>query len=318
MMVGRGERRIESGRQLGVSDQPIAGKSEDWLSLSREACALAEFVARCVTPLTIAVQGDWGSGKTSLLRMIEEHLKPGAETSAVGLGRVEVIRFETSQYAQFGGGPALPLSLLSMLARRLSPPGKLAPITNTLKNLARPAANAAIRGITGGLSQLDDYSVADGSVDFAEQCDRLRGELQEAVRNKREKGIDRFVVLIDDIDRIEPTLAIDILQTIKMFLDLESFVFILALDFAVVKEGVQAKFGSKTTAKRVLFSTRSSSSRFRCRLPSMMLVASSGTCSQVSANPAWTAVRRTRWRRCRLRQLRPTRVRSSGSLTRCI
>ena len=240
MLFRQNDLSTDQAPPIGVSDQPIGGKDEDWLSLSREASSLANFVARCVTPLTIAVQGDWGSGKTSLLRMVEEHLS--VRTPGTTRDRIEVIRFETWQYAQFGGGPALPLSLLSMLARRLSPPGKLAPITNTLKHLARPAANALLRGATMGMTQLDDYEGGQGP-DFAEQCDLLRSELKGAIRSKRENGIDRIVVLIDDLDRIEPALAVDILQTIKMFLDLESCVFILALDFAIVKDGVRAKFG---------------------------------------------------------------------------
>ena len=233
---------------LGVSDKPIAGRSEDWLSLSREACALAEFVAGCVTPLTIAVQGDWGSGKTSLLRMLEEDL------SARAGERIEVVRFETWQYAQFGGGSTLPLSLLSMLARRLSPPGRLAPIANTLKRLAAPAAAIVVRGVSLGMVEREDFKGgAAAPVDFAEECDRLRRELQDAVNDKRRNGVDRVVVLIDDLDRIEATLAIDVLQTIKMFLDLEHCVFVLALDFAVVKEGVAAKFGIKDDRKARAF-----------------------------------------------------------------
>ena len=252
MWSDSGEHQVEKGPRLGVSDQPIEGRRDDWLSLSNEACALAEFVSRCVTPLTIAVQGDWGSGKTSLLRMIEEQLKSGAVASGASQ-KIKVIRFETWQYAQFGGGPSLPLSLLSMLARRLSPPGKLAPIANTLQRLARPAANAALRMATAGSLQIEDNPLAPSGVDFAQECDRLRRELERAVQDKLNDGIERIVVMIDDLDRIEPSLAIDILQTIKMFLDLEHCVFILALDFAVVKDGVQAKFGIKDERKARAF-----------------------------------------------------------------
>lgn len=44
-----------------------------------------DFTLDCETPLTIAVQGAWGSGKTSMMNMLRKYLE---ET-----GRVETIWF---------------------------------------------------------------------------------------------------------------------------------------------------------------------------------------------------------------------------------
>lgn len=257
-MVGEARSRLRGERPLGVSDQPIAGSADDTLSLAREAFALADFVARSVTPITIAIQGDWGTGKTSLLRIIEERLDPKTDGHRRDPdGPIQVVRFETWQYAQFGGGPALPLSLLSMLDRRLSPASATSQAANIIRRLARPVANAAIRfGTAGIIDPNDDTAALMGSgsgVDFAEECDRLHQALSDTIARKREQGVERIVVLIDDLDRVDPPLAIDILQRIKMFLDLESCVFVLALDFAVVKDGVRRKFGIEDERKARAF-----------------------------------------------------------------
>ena len=241
---------------LGVSDQPITKAAEDSLGLEREAQALADFIAGCVTPLTIAIQGDWGSGKTSLLRLIEERLDPKVNGKPrEGPRPVEVIRFETWQYAQFGGGPMLPLSLLSMLAQRLAPPGRLSEVTGVIKRFARPVVGFALEKATMGFVEADQVGkLGAEEVDYAQQCDRLRQALHDIVAKKTEKGgAERIVVLIDDLDRIDPPLAIDILQTIKMFLDLEHCVFVLALDFEVVRLGVEQKYGIKDARKARAF-----------------------------------------------------------------
>ena len=55
--------------------------------------------------MTIAIQGDWGSGKTSMMNMIREQLGD----------RVITTWFNTWQYSQFNMGDALAVSFLSSL-----------------------------------------------------------------------------------------------------------------------------------------------------------------------------------------------------------
>ena len=42
----------------------------DRLNLLSYADALKEFIHTCDTPMTVGLQGDWGSGKTSMLNML--------------------------------------------------------------------------------------------------------------------------------------------------------------------------------------------------------------------------------------------------------
>lgn len=48
---------------IGHSDRPLDKLEQDRLGLRPYAESLAEFIATCDTPLTVAVQGDWGTGK---------------------------------------------------------------------------------------------------------------------------------------------------------------------------------------------------------------------------------------------------------------
>ena len=55
---------------VGIVDEPILSGKQDYLDISEHADALTTFISKCATPLTIGIQGEWGSGKTSLINTI--------------------------------------------------------------------------------------------------------------------------------------------------------------------------------------------------------------------------------------------------------
>jgi hypothetical protein len=52
----------------------------------------------------------------------------------------------------------------------------------------------------------------------------------------------RFVVFIDDIDRCLPEKALEVLESMKLFFDLEGFVFVVGLDQRVIERAVHLKY----------------------------------------------------------------------------
>ena len=226
---------------LGHSDAPITSSDDDSLGLAPYANALADFVRQCETPMTVAIQGDWGTGKTSLMYMVQDALKltDGRKQN------IETIWFQTWQYSQFGATELLSVSLLATLLRRIGgAAGLLDKGLTVLKRLAKPAVNAGVRFARAGASELGDLqgSAKLDPIDFAANAEQLRADIAEVVRAKREGGIDRLVVFVDDLDRVPPERAVEILETIKLFVDIEGCVFVLALDYAVVRRGLQKKF----------------------------------------------------------------------------
>ena len=55
----------------------------------------------------------------------------------------------------------------------------------------------------------------------------------------------RVVFFIDDLDRINPVDAVEVLESLKNIFDIKDRIFILAIDYDVVVKGLEEKFGEK-------------------------------------------------------------------------
>jgi predicted KAP-like P-loop ATPase len=57
-----------------IIDSPKKAQEDDLLGIDRYKSGLVRFVESSNTPITIALQGEWGSGKTSLMNTLKEEL----------------------------------------------------------------------------------------------------------------------------------------------------------------------------------------------------------------------------------------------------
>lgn len=269
----------KSGTSAGVVDTPLG---EDLLNAKPFVEGLARFIEQCQTPMTIAVQGDWGTGKTNTMLLVEHQLAedvhyrlsdPAAERPVdASTEPIYTIRFNTWQYSQFDMGEKLVGSMLEnigahlLLANSASTSAKraeflksVAPIASaTGIGLLRAGLTAAGGGVLG--SVLDEVTRAFHNAHSAEGADaaatlvnvreKFALAVEELVTVEQPRNSDagtpekgRVVVFIDDLDRLEPRKAVELMEALKLFLDVPHCVFVLAIDFEVVKRGVMQKYG---------------------------------------------------------------------------
>ena len=65
--------------KIGIVDEPLEKRGEDSLKIKKYSNALVTFIKNSLTPMTIGIQGSWGSGKTSLLNTIYAQLDDANE-----------------------------------------------------------------------------------------------------------------------------------------------------------------------------------------------------------------------------------------------
>lgn len=223
----------------GFTDKPLCGKKEDIFNVDKYIKGLSDYILECDTPMTVAVQGDWGSGKTSFMMLTREELGD----------RVLPVWFNTWQFSQFNMGERLPLILVSKLTSALELKGyqsdamksSLRAIGGMLLHMGLSAANS-LTGIDVAGAVASQTEVKDE--DVIKAISTLKENFQECVEQAlRQKNKERVVFFVDDLDRLCPERAVELLEVLKLFLDCDKCVFLLAVDYAVVSQGVQLKYG---------------------------------------------------------------------------
>ena len=54
-------------KEIDLRDRPIEELENDLLDINKYANSLEKFIKSTKKPVTISIQGEWGSGKTSLM-----------------------------------------------------------------------------------------------------------------------------------------------------------------------------------------------------------------------------------------------------------
>ena len=230
-----------------VIDQP-AKADEDRLNMKAYAGALTEFIANAQSPLTIALQGEWGSGKTSLMNALEASLvdKEGAPYLGVWIN--------TWQYALMSDAEEAIRNILHGIIGQVAEDAKTTEeerkslfrkiarigggvFSDLFKKYSGVDAERIVKELSAGEPAPDKSSVED-----------LKDELARLVKNAidNNKGKRGFLFFIDDLDRIDPPVAVQILELLKNIFDLENCIFVLAIDYGVVVKGLKPKFGAMT------------------------------------------------------------------------
>jgi ABC-type polysaccharide/polyol phosphate transport system ATPase subunit len=83
-----------------LNDRAVESLKEDALDFTPYVQALADIVITSSTPLTIGVFGTWGSGKTSLMKMIQEKVKAivGMRVAPAAVGKIQTFTEATSVF----------------------------------------------------------------------------------------------------------------------------------------------------------------------------------------------------------------------------
>lgn len=226
---------------LGIQDTPVTDYNDDKFNISAYTDSLAEFVTTCNTPMTIAVQGDWGCGKTSMMNMVKSWIENEDKDNA----RFKTIWFNTWYYSQFNMAELLPATFTEQLISKMLPEENSKGIKetiNTFTSFLRKGGKFLGTAVTEkfvGTSAAEDVRNALSAQQAIPDMAELRDEFNNAVQQLN----TRQIIFIDDLDRIEPARAVEILELIKILFDCPNCVFILAIDTSVVYQGIRTKYG---------------------------------------------------------------------------
>lgn len=228
--------------------------------LALKACVLGGSEPR----FTVGLYGPWGSGKSTILdalqgslnaemdRLYSEfedfrekvRLREGAKAASKLEYNDELIipvRFEAWRHER---AKALFPTLLELVGsevenvrRKFYPNSEPSWYRNAFSML-RNVQHIAVAGLFEiGLREKVDGNSSTGASesvgDYAAAYRRLENFTSKDMR---------IVVLIDDLDRCSPNSVVDIIEAIRVFMDIPGFVFVLAVDYDVVIQAIQDRY----------------------------------------------------------------------------
>jgi HEAT repeat protein len=205
--------------------------TEDGLGFEDYANILLELIGNfdVKSPLTIGIHGRWGSGKTSLMRMVKTKLEDDT--------KVKTAWFNAWAY----GDEPIGLALLQQILNEFQKEEKLTVKgIRLLGNIGKLGTDALLRKTTT-ITLKEAENLFESSVGIKST---LRDDFEAAMDECLEDG-GRLVVFIDDLDRCLPEKTIEILEVIKLFLDVPKCIFVIGVEKEVIEKGIEVRYKSK-------------------------------------------------------------------------
>jgi len=215
-------------------------------------------------PSSVGVYGDWGSGKSSLIRMSMKSFESEQGTVCLVFNGWLFEGYEDAKTALMG-------SILDAIQKQTTLTAKakksilgLYKSIDKFKLLKNGIKYGADFLLTGGIGTLSDITISSvvskvkGKIDDVESSDiidavhdelsnkEIREDIKEFQKNfselLEETSIRRLVIFIDELDRCSPDTILETLEAIRLFLFAGNSVFIIGADERHISYAVKRKF----------------------------------------------------------------------------
>ncbi len=230
------------------SDDPA---SKDLLSFNAVAETVTDaLLDNNLDPVAIGISGRWGSGKTTVLRLIDSLLTDqNSDESKVLIVSTDPWRYDPTT----GAKESLISEVLAAIQKEIKPNEDTGDKAKKLmaRLVKRVDWAKAIRLTTKAAVALQIPSfddLLDVVKDKPEDSEEVRGleafrdEFDQLMQSDELNHVSRVVVLVDDLDRCLPETVVETLEAIRLFLAVPKMSFVLAADEDRVAEAIRTRF----------------------------------------------------------------------------
>lgn len=216
-------------------------------------------------PISIGVFGNWGSGKSSLMLILEELLKTDAAKAETG-ERILQIQFNSWQFENYENTKyALIEHILKVMSNDVNEHQKLfTKCKNILKRIkwlsgislifskAKEILPDDLKNIIPKWDEMkdlikeEDYKEVigtSGSLNSTKIIARFRKDFEELVKEAQYKCV---VIYIDDLDRCSPERVIQCLEAVKLFLNVSKTAFVIGADERIIEYAIEKHYPERS------------------------------------------------------------------------
>lgn len=215
--------------------------------------AIAQGLARSIRALdenistVIGIEGKWGAGKSTLVQFLTRELQCPPSP------QMEIVTFSPWLHSP-DESPVM--ALLVSIAARLTrldtsvhaQAGQLSPLATNLMNYAQQTSRGLVPLIRFGSKFFPWMElVADGMDAVAEtelgKREKTAAELRAEIEHQIASLGVNFIVVIDDLDRLEPAQAVEILRMVRSVADFSCIRYVMCYDRNVLAHAVESALG---------------------------------------------------------------------------
>jgi ABC-type dipeptide/oligopeptide/nickel transport system ATPase subunit len=224
---------------------------------------LAGLIGRLSGPFVLALDSPWGSGKTTLVRMLMAKLEQ--ETFKCVYFNAWTVDYVTDPLVALVS--AIDDIHLSNSDAESSFRDHLKIVKKITSAVAKRAVVAGVKVATLGILDVEGAietlasdaagemagNVVDAFKNEKELLEKFRSEVEKAVAQLRAAGSkETLIFFIDELDRCRPTFAIEMLERVKHLFDVPNIVFILSIDKSQLEASTAAVYGERINAPEYL------------------------------------------------------------------
>ena len=219
-----------------TSGDPDAVIQQDDLGIAKYIDGISRFIDNCATPMTVAFQGNRGSGENSVLKMLFNRLEERNANHQLWL--------DVRQFSQGESGQALSILVGKKLVGLLGDDDIAEKGGIIITNLAGLVTNKIVgdssigKEMVGGLLNRP-------SADTPEQLAELL--------TKKAVGLGKtgkVVLFVDGLDWLTPARTVELLEAMRTFFACQGCVFVVATDYGAVLSGIRERYGQGSDDSR--------------------------------------------------------------------
>ena len=232
----------------------------DLLSRKEPAEVLTHLVGSIEGPCVLAVDSEWGAGKTTFLKLWAQHLRNN---------KFPVVEFNAWE-TDHSGDPFIALSseLMEGLQRHLDKTDRrMEEVKTAVMEVLRCTVPGVVRLATAGILDLSTLAEKEvGNILASHASGRLarygaaqksiskfKDVLQNAANGLSQSTSDKSLILmIDELDRCRPTYAVQLLEVAKHLFSVHRVVFVLAINRSELAHSIRALYGQGFNAEGYL------------------------------------------------------------------
>jgi predicted KAP-like P-loop ATPase len=224
-------------------DVPITSPDKDRFGFDPFASAISDCIRSVENPLgsVVAIYGPWGSGKSSVINLVRHHLANDAPD--LNVINFPAWMYRTEDALAMGFFKELYAGLSPVLSDQTKAAGALRKLGANLSG-ASSLAGMAVGLFAGSLGEKATTATLDALGGFIEQGETAE-DLQETLADALREAGKKFLVVIDDLDRLSPEEALVIFRLVKSVGRLPNVMYLLAYDRETTEQAVARRFPSE-------------------------------------------------------------------------